>query len=108
MKYQKKETLMNAHTTIPTIDDLKPQIYQLIEQLPPAQLPELKGFIETGFNNTYTGVGSDAAPSFPTPTQTEHPWLKFAGMFEDDPDWEEFQAAIAEYRREVDATEGVL
>jgi hypothetical protein len=29
-------------------------------------------------------------------------------MFADDPNWEEFQEAIAESRREIDATEGVL
>ncbi len=33
---------------------------------------------------------------------TGHPWLKFAGMFADDPDWEEFQESIQQYREELD------
>ena len=32
----------------------------------------------------------------------EHPWLKFAGMFADDPDWDEFQESIHQYREEID------
>ncbi|MDB9534954.1 hypothetical protein PN451_03670 [Dolichospermum planctonicum CS-1226] len=36
------------------------------------------------------------------PAKTEHPWLKFAGMFEDDPHFDEVQQYIAEYRRELD------
>lgn len=32
----------------------------------------------------------------------ENPWLKGAGMFRDAPLFEEWQRAIAEYRREVD------
>ncbi len=33
----------------------------------------------------------------------ENPWIKGAGMFRDDPQFDEWQAAIAEYRRKVDA-----
>ena len=32
----------------------------------------------------------------------EHPWMKFAGMFKDDPDFEEVLADIAAYRYELD------
>ncbi len=32
----------------------------------------------------------------------EHPWMKFAGMFKDDPDFEELLADIAVYRHELD------
>jgi predicted RNase H-like HicB family nuclease len=35
----------------------------------------------------------------------EHPWLRRAGLFSDDPDWEAFQDEIARYRQEVDARE---
>ena len=31
-----------------------------------------------------------------------HPWMEFAGMFKDDPLFEDWQNAIAEYRRKVD------
>jgi hypothetical protein len=34
-----------------------------------------------------------------------NPWLERAGLFRDDPHWDEFQEAIADYRREVDARE---
>ncbi len=32
----------------------------------------------------------------------EKPWMRFAGMFKDDPYFEDWQKAIAEYRRQVD------
>ena len=30
----------------------------------------------------------------------EHPWLKYAGMFADDPDWEDFQESLRQYRED--------
>ncbi len=84
-----------------TTTHLKQQIHQLIEQMPSEQLPTLLHFSEAimGRNNsTFTA-------SRP-PASGEHPWLKFAGMSQDDQDWEEYQAAIAEYRREMDAIHG--
>jgi len=38
-------------------------------------------------------------------TEANNPWLKIIGMFEDDPTWDDFQANIEEYRRELDAEE---
>jgi len=38
-----------------------------------------------------------------TPEEVNNPWLKFAGMWKDDPDFDEFQAEIARNRRELDA-----
>jgi hypothetical protein len=35
-------------------------------------------------------------------TTEEKPWMRFAGMFKDDPYFEDWQKAIAEYRRQVD------
>jgi len=32
----------------------------------------------------------------------EHPWARFAGMLKDDPLFDEWQQAIADYRRSVD------
>jgi hypothetical protein len=32
----------------------------------------------------------------------EHPWMKFAGMFKDDPLLEEWKQSMAEYRRMID------
>jgi len=34
--------------------------------------------------------------------QTEHPWLRFAGVFKDDPYFEQMQEDIASYRRDKD------
>ena len=33
---------------------------------------------------------------------TNHPWLAKAGIFADDPTWDSFQNAMAEYRRQLD------
>jgi predicted RNase H-like HicB family nuclease len=35
----------------------------------------------------------------PIPDTVAHPWLRFAGMWEHDPDWEAFEAAVADLRR---------
>jgi predicted RNase H-like HicB family nuclease len=37
--------------------------------------------------------------------QGENPWLKICGSAKDDPTWDDFQAHIAEYRRQLDAEE---
>ena len=37
------------------------------------------------------------------PPQTEHPWMKFAGMFKNDPQFDEMLAYIEADRRELDA-----
>jgi len=91
-----------------TTTDLKQQVHQIVEQLPPEQLPTLLHFSEGLLHPSQALLGENesayTSPNLPTPTA--HPWLKFAGMSQDDQDWEEFQAAIAEYRREVDAIHG--
>ncbi|BDA70581.1 hypothetical protein CAL7716_047470 [Calothrix sp. PCC 7716] len=33
----------------------------------------------------------------------EHPWMKYAGVFKDDPTFEQVQAYIEQYRCELDA-----
>jgi len=43
------------------------------------------------------------AKVIPLELTVERPWLQTAGMFNDDPFADEFDAAIAEYRRELDA-----
>jgi hypothetical protein len=37
-----------------------------------------------------------------TTRPTENPWVEFAGMFKDDPYFDEWQQAIAENRRKLD------
>jgi hypothetical protein len=34
----------------------------------------------------------------------DHPWRPFAGMFADDSDWDEFQAAMQQYREDIDSS----
>jgi hypothetical protein len=36
------------------------------------------------------------------PTNHEHPWMKFAGMWKDDPTFDDFLAEIKAYREELD------
>lgn len=40
-------------------------------------------------------------PAEPTSTPAD-PWLDFAGMWSDDPDWSQFLAAIDDYRQSID------
>jgi len=71
-------------------------------------LPECQGFganKEEALNNLIQ-LFQARKPEIVTleiePAKTEHPWMKFAGMFEDDPHFDEVQQYIAEYRRELD------
>jgi len=45
---------------------------------------------------------AEAEPAAVDLPQRANPWLSGAGMFRDDPLFDEWQRAIAEYRREVD------
>jgi len=85
--------------------EMKEHIYQIVDQFPTDRLADLSRFLEQRLKTINTNVVNEAANQSPL---TEHPSLKFAGIFKDDPNWDEFQAAIAESRREVDATDGVL
>ncbi|MEA5600042.1 hypothetical protein [Nostoc sp. UHCC 0252] len=42
---------------------------------------------------------------FPQTEQSQKPWMKFAGVFKNDPDFDVVQQYIQEYRQELDATE---
>ena len=35
----------------------------------------------------------------------DHPWLQFAGMWADDPSWDDFMTEVEAYRREIDRTD---
>ncbi|MEH2126681.1 hypothetical protein [Nostoc sp.] len=41
----------------------------------------------------------------PQTEQSQKPWMKFAGVFKNDPDFDIVQQYIQEYRQELDATE---
>jgi Asp-tRNA(Asn)/Glu-tRNA(Gln) amidotransferase A subunit family amidase len=34
--------------------------------------------------------------------EADDPWLRIAGYWQDDPDWEDFQEEIATFRKEID------
>jgi predicted RNase H-like HicB family nuclease len=40
-------------------------------------------------------------------TQVENPWLAIAGKYADDPNWEEYLAAIVSARQEANVAEGI-
>jgi len=73
--------------------------HQLLDQFPSDRLPEISLFLEQLLKIVNTNVVNQPSP---------HPWLKFAGMYGDDFDWETFQAGIDEYRRDVDTKEEIL
>jgi hypothetical protein len=45
-------------------------------------------------------AGAQIVPLSSLPAQ--HPWAPFAGMFKDDPLFDEWQQAIAEYRQQIE------
>jgi hypothetical protein len=78
------------------INDIKNNIYKIVDQFPPERLPEIGLFLEQlllVINNSTT----ETKPVKLLPPE-ENPWQKFAGMFKDDPDWENFQNAMKENR----------
>lgn len=101
---------MNVQTITPV--DLKQQIHQVVEQLPEEQLPDMLHFSETLLNGNRVNGVNGANGAGPVQSQlanqtleTEHPWMKFAGVFKDDPDWDEFLECLAEVRREANQIE---
>ncbi|OCQ97661.1 hypothetical protein BCD64_06065 [Nostoc sp. MBR 210] len=74
-------------------------------------LPDCQVFAATredALNNLHTLVNSRlknveiVTQEIETPT-SEHPWMKFAGKYKDDPQFDDMLADIAAYRRELDA-----
>jgi len=108
----KGEKLMSVQTVTPI--DLKQQIHQVVEQLPEEQLPNLLHFSKTLLNgksaNEVNGVNgsvgdqSSLAQEFPP----DQPWLPYVEILANSPHWDEFDEAIAEYRREIDEAHGVI
>jgi predicted RNase H-like HicB family nuclease len=58
-------------------------------------LAKLRAKIQARLKNGTEIIGLEIGPQ-------PHPWMEFAGMFKDDPMFEDWQKAIAEYRRQVD------
>jgi len=92
-----------------TTTDLKQQVYQLIEQMPPEQLPTLLHFFEGLLQPGPTIPGKNNSTFSPSQLSTlgEHPWLKYAEILNESTDWDEFLDALAEIRREDNQVEVV-
>jgi hypothetical protein len=92
-----------------TTTDLKQQVHQIIEQLPPEQLPTLLHFSEGLLQPGQTILGKNNSTFSPSHLSTpgEHPWLKYAEILNESTDWDEFLEALAEIRREDNQVEVV-
>ena len=63
-----------------------------IRQLSPDEIQKLEEFI-------------DQLSQANHPTEKPHPWLEFAGIFKDDPSFDQFLQEMENYRQEVDVQE---
>jgi len=82
----------------PTLEERVSHVEQDIAKLK-SQVDRLRPTQDKVEQITGSAKGEPAAVDLP---QRANPWLAGAGMFRDDPLFEEWQRAIAEYRREVD------
>ena len=64
-------------------------------------LSRLKGQVQARLSGGAEVVALEVTPE-------EHPLMKFAGMFKDDPLFDEWQQAIAEYRDKIDKDDDYL
>ena len=66
------------------------KILTKIRQLSPDQLQNLEKLIDQLSQANHS-------------TEKPHPWLEFAGIFKDDPSFDQFLQEMENYRKEVDA-----
>lgn len=66
------------------------KILTQIRQLSPDQLQNLEKLIDQLSQANHS-------------TEKPHPWLEFAGIFKDDPSFDQFLQEMENYRKEVDA-----
>ena len=71
-----------------TLTQNEEKIITKIRQLSPDEIQKLEEFIDQ------LSQSSDS-------TEKHHPWLEFAGIFKDDPSFDEFVEAMAEERRRL-------
>jgi hypothetical protein len=71
-----------------TLTQNEEKIITKIRQLSPDEIQKLEEFIDQ------LSQSSDS-------TEKPHPWLEFAGIFKDDPSFDEFVEAMAEERRRL-------
>jgi cytoplasmic iron level regulating protein YaaA (DUF328/UPF0246 family) len=73
-----------------TLTQNEEKILTQIRQLSPDQLQNLEKLIDQLSQANYS-------------TEKPHPWLEFAGIFKDDPSFDQFLQEMENYRKEVDA-----
>ncbi len=73
------------------------KLMAMLNVLPEQALVELTNFAE------YLCFRSSQKAQQQQSDEQANPWRDFAGMFADDPQWDDFTAAIAIYREELDA-----
>jgi predicted RNase H-like HicB family nuclease len=71
--------------------------FQVFAQTREDALSKLHELVNNRFKNVEIIIQEIEAP------KTEHPWMKFVGMFKDAPMFDEVLTHIDEYRREIDA-----
>lgn len=73
-----------------TLTQTEEKILTKIRQLSPDQLQNLEKLIDQLSQANHS-------------TEKPHPWLEFAGIFKDDPSFDQFLQEMENYRKEVDA-----
>jgi hypothetical protein len=73
-----------------TLTQTEEKIIIKIRQLSPDQLQNLEKLIDQLSQANHS-------------TEKPHPWLEFAGIFKDDPSFDQFLQEMENYRKEVDA-----
>lgn len=76
---------------------LKASIIDQLDGLSGEQLQQVKNYV--------AALSHGDQPAAVEPEPSEHPWMQFAGMFADDPDWDEYLDCLAEARRELNQIE---
>ncbi len=94
--------------------NVRTEIHQIVDQLPFEILHDVLSLLKGLFNifNREATNGNEPNPSSFMPDsnpdetlQNEHPWMKFSGMFADDPYWDEYMECMAEVRAELNKVE---
>jgi hypothetical protein len=86
-----------------TILELKQQIQQLIDQLPPEQLSQLLQLLHVWYAHmSASGVNGSAnqPPATSAAVEAEQPWLQYITRLKDSPNWDEFLKVLAEARHQ--------
>ncbi|WP_013320389.1 DUF2281 domain-containing protein [Gloeothece verrucosa] len=72
-----------------------------IQQLPEALVQEVDLFVDFLIMRSLSQPSTSTHPAI----KSEHPWLKFAGMYENNPLFEEVLNEIENYRQQLDQQE---